>query len=366
MSTKSDWSLLEDLCAIHAVSGREDAITAFIRDKLKPHLEDVTVDRLGNVTGLLKGKAHPGYTLMLQSHIDELGLIVRDITPDGFLRFERVGGVPEKSLLGQRVDVLTDAGALVPGYVGTKSHHITTSDEKFVVPRVHDMYIDVGLPDGEAVAQAGIQVGDPVTYHPNFHMFGDGQICSKALDNRVSNFVMLRALESLLAAPPPCSILFAFTVLEEFSIRGSLPTVTRTNPDAIISLDITIATDTPSCRGVHPVRLRQGPAIKMMDFHGRGTLGGMFSSPPLRRFIEKVAREQGIPLQREVIIGVITDPAFQLYLGDYGHTIAALSIPHRYSHSSVSMCHATDIQQTIDLVVAVCRAFDPALDLSRG
>ena len=85
---------------------------------------------------------YPDYKLMLQAHMDELGLIVRNITEEGFLQFERVGGVPEKSLLGQRLDVQTDDGDLIPGYVGTKSHHITRPDEKYVVPHVHQMYID--------------------------------------------------------------------------------------------------------------------------------------------------------------------------------------------------------------------------------
>jgi putative aminopeptidase len=100
--------------------------------------------------------------------------------------------------------------------------------------------------------------------------------------------------------------------------------------------------------------MRKGPAIKMMDFHGRGTLGGLISSPKLRRFIERTSRDRrGIPLQREVIVGVITDPAFQLYLGDKGYVIAGLSIPHRYSHASIQMCHETDIAQTIQLVEAI-------------
>ena len=298
--------------------------------------------------------------------MDELGLIVRNITEEGFLLFERVGGVPEKSLPGQRVDILTDSGELVPGYVGTKSHHITRPDEKFVVPKVHDMYIDVGAASRVEVDSLGIQVGDPLTYHPNFHRFGDGQICSKALDNRVSVFILLQLLEQFSAQRPPSTLVFSFTVLEEFSIRGSLPTLNLTKPDAVLSLDITVATDTPSGGDLHPVALRKGPAIKMMDFHGRGTLGGMFSSPKLRRFIEQTARDTGVPLQREVIIGVITDPAFQLYLGEKGYTIAGLSIPHRYSHSSISMCHEIDIIWMIELVRETAKRFNPNIDLSRG
>ena len=361
-----DWGLLEKICAIHAVSGREDAMTAFIRDYIHPLVDEVSVDNLGNVVGILVGSKYPDHRLMLQAHMDELGLIVRNITDDGFLQIERVGGIPEKSLLGQRVDVLTDDGQLIPGYVGTKSHHITSPDEKYKVPGVHDMFIEIGLSTRKEVEQAGIQVGDPVTYHPNFHRFGDGMVCSKALDDRVGVFILLDVLKSFSKERPPCTIVFSFTVLEEFSIRGSLPTVTATKPNAIISLDITIAIDTPIDKPLHPVAMRNGPAIKMMDFHGRGTLGGLFSSPKLRRFIEAIAKQENIPLQREVIVGVITDPAFQLYLGDKGYVIAGLSIPQRYSHASVQMCHEVDIAQTIQLVEATGKSFTPEVDLRRG
>jgi putative aminopeptidase len=361
-----DWGLLEQLCAVHAVSGREDRMTAFVRDYIRPLVDEVSVDNLGNVVGILKGSQYPDHRLMLQAHMDELGLIVRNITQAGFLQIERVGGVPEKSLLGQRVDVLTDEDQLIPGYVGTKSHHITSPDEKYKVPSVHDMFIDVGLTSSKDVEQVGVQVGDPVTYHPNYHRFGDGLICSKALDDRMGIFILLEVLKFFAGERPPCTVVFSFTVLEEFSIRGSLPTVTATKPDAIISLDITIATDTPADKPLHPVAMRNGPAIKMMDFHGRGTLGGLFSSPKLRRFIEKNARQADIPLQREVIVGVITDPAFQLYLGDKGYVIAGLSVPQRYSHASIQMCHEKDIVQTIQLVEATTKAFTPEVDLSRG
>jgi putative aminopeptidase FrvX len=363
---KYNWDLLKELCDIHAVSGREDRAVKFIRGLVEPLADEVTVDRLGNVVAILKGNKNPDHKLMLQAHMDELGLIVRNITDDGFLLFERIGGVPEKSLLGQRMDILTDTDQLVPAYVGPKSHHITSKEEKFVVPKVHDMFLDAGFSSRQEVEEAGIQVGDSVTYHPNYHRIGNGLIISKALDNRVSVFILLELLERFHKKRPDSTMVFSFSVLEEFSIRGSIPTVNLTQPDAIISLDITIAPDTPIDDPLHPVKMGGGPAIKMMDFHGRGTLGGMFSSPKLRRFIESHAKELDIPLQREVIIGVITDPAFQLYLGDQGQVIAGFSIPHRYSHSSISACHERDIAQSIELLEVVSRDFSPSLDLSRG
>lgn len=362
----SSWQLLEQLCAVHAVSGREDRLIRFLREYLDDKLDDLHVDRLGNVTGSIAGSQDPETRLLLQAHMDELGLIVRDITDDGFLLFERVGGVPEKSLLGQKMQVLTEDDQLVVGIVGPKSHHVTTKSEKFVVPDVHSMFVDVGLTSRQAVEDAGIHVGDPIAYQPNYFEFGDGLICSKALDNRVSVFILLQVIEQLLRDPPKSTVAFAFTVLEEFSIRGSLPAVQRVRPDAILSLDITIATDTPIETRLHPVQLGHGPAIKMMDFHGRGTLGGLFTSPPLRRFLLEQASALDIEMQREVIIGVITDPAFQLYLGQNGQSIAGLSIPQRYTHASVSVCHQDDIREATAITVAFAKEFDSNVNLERG
>jgi putative aminopeptidase FrvX len=361
-----EWQLLADLCAVHAVAGREDRITRFVFDYVTPLADEVDIDNLGNVTAILRGTSQPEIKLMLQAHMDELGLIVRDITPDGYVLVERIGGVPEKSLLGQKVDILTDTGDLIPGIVGAKSHHITSPDEKFVVPKIHQIYIDLGYPTREAVLATGVQVGDPIAYRPNFERIGDGLLVSKSFDNRVSIYILLRILERLSQNRPDCTIIFAFTVLEEFSIRGSLPVVTRTDPTAILSLDITIGMDTPSDKGLQPVFLRHGPAIKMMDFHGRGTLAGLISSPPLRRFIEGIARAENIPLQREVIVGVITDPAFQLYQGDRGYAIAGISIPCRYTHSAVNVVHEGDVNQTTDLLTAAARSFNASVDLRRG
>lgn len=361
-----DWNLLEKLCSIHAVSGREDTMTSFVRDSIKDFVDELSVDNLGNVVGIIKGTKYPEFKLMLQAHMDEIGLIVRNITDDGFLLLERIGGMPEKSLLGQSMDILTEDGKIITGYIATKSHHVTSSDEKLKVPSIHEMFMDVGLRSFDDVSKAGIKVGDPITYHPNFRRFGEGMIVSKALDNRVGVFILLETLKYLFYNRPQCTVVFSFSVLEEFSIRGSIPTVNATKPDAIISLDITVASDTPYEKGLQAVVVGKGPAIKMMDFHGRGTLGGLFSSPKLRHFIEEVAAKESLPLQREVIVGVITDPAFQLYLGEKGNVIAGISIPQRYTHSPISMCNEFDIATTVKLMMATASSFSPAVDLSRG
>jgi putative aminopeptidase FrvX len=178
---------------------------------------------------------------------------------------------------------------------------------------------------------------------------------------------VLRAAEYFSLNRPDSTIIFSLTVLEEFSSRGSLPTVNRTKPHAIISVDITVAADTPiDEKNLNSIKLGNGPAIKMMDFHGRGTLGGLFSSPPLRRYIERVASSCNISLQREVIVGVITDPAFQIYLGEEGYIVAGISIPQRYTHAANHMIHEHDLQKTLELIIAAASNFNQSIVLSSG
>jgi putative aminopeptidase FrvX len=144
------------------------------------------------------------------------------------------------------------------------------------------------------------------------------------------------------------------------------PAVLAADPDAVISLDITPACDTPDLRGLYPIDLGRGPAIVLMDFHGRGTLGGIMSAPALRRLIERVARQEKIPLQREVLVGVICDSAFIPVLGSRGYPTAALSIPQRYTHSAVTSCSMSDVRSMIALLEAVIGRFDKSVKLQRG
>ena len=156
---------LEELTFIPALSGREDAMIDFMRSHFEPFADEVHVDRVGNVTATIRGESEQP-ALLIFAHMDELGLIVRKIEDDGFLRFERVGGIPEKSLLGTAVEILTDSGERIPGLVGTTAHHVTPPENKFTVPGRLEMYLDIGCASRAEVEGLGIQVGDMIAYKP--------------------------------------------------------------------------------------------------------------------------------------------------------------------------------------------------------
>jgi putative aminopeptidase FrvX len=358
-------ALLEELTAIPALSGYEDAMIQAMVSRFQGLADEVQVDRVGNVTATLRGEdGHP--SLLVFAHMDELGLVVRKIEADGFLRFERVGGVPEKSLLGAWVEIHTSAGDSVPGIIGTTSHHVTSPEEKFRVPNRLEMYIDVGCSTAAEVEERGIRVGDWITYRPSFARLSEDRVAAKALDNRVGCAILLRSLAALAGQRPQATVHFVASVQEEFNVRGVWPAFHALKPDAAICLDVTIACDTPELTHLSDVRLGRGPALGMYEFHGRGTLGGLIPHPMWRRFLESVADREGIHYQREVLLGIITDASFSQLLGETGTPMAAIAVPARYTHAPVESCSLADIQVAEHWVVAAAQRFDAAVDLRRG
>ncbi|MEA4811037.1 MAG: M20/M25/M40 family metallo-hydrolase [Anaerolineaceae bacterium] len=360
------YQILEELTSVSGLSGFEDRMISEMAGRFRKYTKQVEIDNLGNVTATFNG-VKSNKSLLIFAHMDEIGLMVTKVEPNGFLRFDRVGGVPEKTLRGQLVDVHSlDEKSFREGFVGTYAHHLTPADAKYVVPTTDQMYIDIGCENASEVREVGIDTGSAVTYRPNFRFMGKNHITSKALDNRIGCLLLLDLAEYLSHNTPRETIHLVASVQEEFNIRGNMPVFTRLEPDASICLDITASCDVPDLKMKYNIELGSGPAILHMNFHGRGTLAGLIPNPKLRQFIEHKAEELGIHFQREVIIGEITDDAFTFVLGKHGCAMAHLSIPLRYTHSPVETADKRDIQNAMNLLHKIVLDFDSDLDLSRG
>lgn len=358
---------LKVLTSIPALSCMEDIMITEVVNRFKPLTDQVEVDRLGNVTATFSGRNENEPTLLVFAHMDELGLMITKVEEDGFLRFDRIGGVPEKTLRGQIVDIHpVNGGEPLKGFVGTHAHHITPADKKMIVPTTSEMYIDVGLDSKEKVLNAGINIGSGVTYVPKFLEIGEHHVTCKSMDNRVGLILLFALAEHLSKNQPAGTVYLVASVQEEFNIRGVMPAFNRLEPNASICLDITSACDTPDLNMRYDIRLGGGPAVLQMNFHGRGTLAGLIPNPKLRRFIESTFEDTGIAYQRQTIIGEITDDAFTLMLGDYGVAMAHISIPMRHSHSPIETCDKRDIQNGINGLIEIVSRFDSSLDLERG
>ena len=355
---KSD---LMDLMRIPGLSGHEDRVRRAIRSRLDGSGVSSRSDRLGNLWAHFPGH---GPSVMLFTHMDQLGLIVRKVEADGFLRFERLGGLPERALAAQEVLVCVGEGRDIAGVIANKSHHATAPNEKHRVTPYRDLYVDVGMNSAANVAAAGIRIGTPVVYAPHAVSLTDDRIAGTSVDDRAGCAVLLelaRLLKDRIGGPP---VYLAFTVQEEFNLRGALPFAQSMQPDIAIQIDLILAADTPDMDGYGDITLGGGPGISLYSFHGRGTLNGVIPHPALVDLFERTASDGGIPLQRSAQVGVLTDLSYVQHVGA-GVASIDVGFPMRYSHSAREVCDVGDLEQLTRLLDAALARIAPDFSLDR-
>ncbi len=356
-----DW--LQKLMSVPGLSGHEDRVRHAIATELDAMGVGHRTDRLGNLVAEFSGD---GPKVMLFTHMDQLGFVVRRIDSDGFLRLERLGGVPERALASQEVVVALGEGRDVPGLIANKSHHATMPEEKYTVVRVADLYVDCGFETKAEAEAAGIRIGSPVVYAPGSFRIGNHRLTGAAVDDRAGCAVLLsvaRALAERKGGGPPVHI--AFTVQEEFNLRGAQPLAQDILPDIAMQVDLMLATDTPDLRDRGEMHLGSGPGISLYSFHGRGTLNGVIPHPAIVRLFEDTAEDEGIGLQRSAQTGVLTDLS---YVQHVGRGVASIDVgfPTRYTHSSREVVDLRDLDALARLLTAALARITPDFDLTRG
>lgn len=355
---------LRELVERVAPSGHEGAVAEFMKTWAESRGAEVVIDTLGNVICRLNRRPE-GPRVAVFSHMDEIGLVVRKIEEQGFLRVVRLGGIEEKSLVGKEVLVLTERGERIPGVIGIKAHHLMKPEEKHTVTKVEDIYIDIGTESREETLKAGVKIGCPVVYSRTFFRQGY-RIFASSLDNRGGCAVLLEVLDTIKPEKLQAEVYLIGSVQEEFSLRGILPAIRSLNPDLLICLDIAPACDTPDLQGYADVMLGGGPIVNVYTFHGRGTLAGLIPSRAVVRWVTEIAKEEGIPLQRNVFFGGLTDVSFA-QLEHAGILAVDLGFAIRYAHSPVEVCDLRDLERLKDLVLALLyRAEEQTLRALRG
>jgi putative aminopeptidase FrvX len=354
---------LSKLMTIPGLSGHEDRVRRYIRAQLEEFGVASRSDRLGNLIATLEGDPEAP-SVMLFTHMDQLGFVVRKIELDGLVRIERVGGVPERALPSQPVLLCVGEGSDVQGVIANKSHHATTADEKYTVVPYAELYIDTGLSSAEAVAAAGIEVGTPVVYLPRVLELAGDRVAGTSVDDRAGCAVLLESARQLGNNKQVPTVHVVFTVQEEFNLRGALPAAQTLQPDIAIQVDLVLATDTPDMRARGDVQLGGGPAISLFSFHGRGTLNGVIPHPAMVRLFEEAARDESLPLQRSAHIGALTDLSYVQLAGE-GAAAIDVGFPIRYSHSSLEVCDLSDLEGLARLIAAVVARIDRDFSLDR-
>lgn len=332
--------LLAELSDSHGTSGHEEAIAAIVRRELAPHVDEIVPDPLGGLCGIRAADppAADAVRLMLAAHMDEIGLMVSAIDDTGYLRVIPLGGWDDRTLVSQRVVI--HGRETVPGMVGVPPVHALSAEARTRAPKMEDLLIDTGLP-AERVREL-VRPGDVVTRARSFRALGN-LVSGKALDDRVGVFVMLEAMRA--AGPSAAVVLAAATVQEEVGLRGARVATTRLAPDIGVAIDTCPATDGPGHTGAGGTGLGKGAAIRIMDASAIG-------AHRLVAFLERLAIDRGIPHQFHVSDKGGTDTQ-SLQLSGAGAVAGCVSIPTRYGHSSIEVCHPADIQAAIDLVAAL-------------
>jgi len=303
-------------------------------------------DAYGTAWATLEAGGKKAKRIMLEAHADEIGFIVKQITKEGFLRLDRVGGSDTATARGRRIHFLGEKGT-VAGIIGNTAIHLRKdglTDEK--APKIHELYVDVGASSAEEVAKLGLRVGIPAVYADGAEEFGKGRIVGRALDNRLGGFIIAQVLARLAKSRRKLrsTVIAVNAVQEEIGGHGARMAAYRLNPDVCIVLDVTHATDTPGIEhAVHgDVKLGAGPTIT----HGTA------NHPKVIQRLLEVAGDENIPIQHESsgrYSGTDTDVIFNVR---EGIPSALVSFPLRYMHSVVEMADLADVEKTITLLAS--------------
>ncbi|MEG2342589.1 MAG: M42 family metallopeptidase [Acidaminococcaceae bacterium] len=347
MKEKLEW--LRRYSETCGVSGFETRIKDLMLERLAGKAQ-VSYDKLGSVVFTASG-SQTGPKIMLASHMDEIGFMVKHITKDGFLRFTCLGGWWEQVMLSQRVTVHGTKGDLV-GVIGSKPPHILSAEERTKVVAKKDMYIDIAATDEQAARALGVIEGSAVTPYAEFAVMGDGKtLLGKAWDNRIGCAIMADVVDNLAIAKHPNTVYGVATVQEEVGLRGAQTSVNMLQPDIAFVIDTCVAGGTPGVEDeVAPAKIGQGIAITIYD-------AGMIPNTALRDYVFTLAKELEIPTQVSISEGGATDGG-RIHLHADGVLTLTLSVPTRYIHSHQSVIHLDDYLGAVKLLTALIKTLD--------
>ncbi len=341
------------LASFVAPSGSEYDVIRYCRDELKQWTDSVEVLPNGSIGAVFNGK-RPGPTVMIDSHADEIGVLIRYITPTGFLMFEPLGGISVKTLLARRMIVRGTKGC-VPGVVGMTPGHIQTAAEAASLPDLAKCYIDVGASSAAEVAEMGIEIGSVAVFDsPAVEMYNRDLLTGRCIDDRIGVAVLLELVRELPALDFAGKVIVSVSTMEEIALIGAYQSSAHFKPDYFIALDTIPAGGTPDVPEARlPVSIRKGPVLSVADA-GRSICH--MPNKGLLRHIRAVAAGEKLPLQIVSMFGHCYSNNSDS-VDRYGsHCPAApLAIPRRYSHSPIELVDLNDCVTTFELLKALVR-----------
>lgn len=331
-------------------SGFERPIQDVVRAYVADFADDVQTDLHGNVIAVRnpQGKLR----LMLAGHCDQIGLIVSHIDAEGFLYVQAIGGWDPQQLIGQRLTVWTSDGP-VPGVMARKAIHLLTDEERKQVPKLKDLWLDIGVKDKEEAAKL-VRIGDPVTLELGFHAMRNNLAYATAMDDKSGLWVAVEALRRASQRSPRCAIYAVSTVQEEIGLRGARTAAYGIDPHVGIAIDVTHATDCPTIdkKQEGDVKLGAGPVIYR----------GPNMNPVVVERLIATAKQADIAFQLAANGAATGTDANTMQINRAGVATGLVSIPNRYMHSPVELISLDDIDRAATLLAEFALSLDDHSD----
>lgn len=351
---KKDLQFLMDLVEAPSPSGFEQPAAKVFRERLSGVADTIETNVMGSVHAVLAGGDPAGVSVMLAGHIDEIGLMVNYITPEGFIAFSAIGGVDAAILPGMRVQVHTQDGPLL-GVMGRKPIHLIEDDERKNITKLEKLFIDLGYPAADVKKR--VRVGDPITFDVGVELFGDGMAVSRAFDDKMGAWIAARVLEEVKKAGGAAGELTAAaTVQEEIGLRGGVTSAWCCDPKVGIAVEVCHATDYPDIdkRKHGEAVCGEGPVIARGANINPVVFDGLVAAAKKAKVGYQIGAEPR---------GTGTDAnAIQLSRG--GKAAALVSVPLRYMHTPTEVLSLKDLESTVKLLTRYVLDLAPGTDFT--
>lgn len=329
--------LLEELCKINAVSGNEDRIYEFISNELKNYVSDIYMDNMSNIIALIDNGSE--FNIMLDAHIDQIGLVVKSIDENGFVKFICSGGIDESIL--PTAEAVIHGKKDIYGIIGAKPPHLLSNEEIGKNKKVNELYIDCGY-DFDTLKNL-ISAGNTISLVSDYKKLKNGLISSKSLDNRIGVYIVTECMKKLSEYNLPFNITALFSSQEEVGCRGALIGAKKIKPDICIVVDVTfgVSSDTDE---EHGFALNDGITIAVGPNLNRKVNDVLF----------KICEKYDIKYKKEVCSANTGTNAWPVQVIENGIMCGLVSVPIRYMHTTVETASLNDVNSAVKLI---CKAF---------
>ncbi|MEE9322949.1 MAG: M42 family metallopeptidase [Candidatus Aenigmarchaeota archaeon] len=335
--------LLKKLIDSPSISGYEKNIRDLMSKEIRPYVDEVKVDKIGNLI-CKKGSGSP--KIMLVSHMDEVGLMVKYVDEKGFIRFEPVGGWDSKILPAQKFKIHGSKGPVV-GVIGSKPIHLQEREEEKKPVKISEMFMDMGAKNRKEAERMGVSVGDFITNHGELNKLGGSKVTGYGFDDRVGCLELIEVMKNLKNFKG--TVYAVGTVKEEIGLVGIRGPTFGINPDIVIALDTTVSGDTPELKPYEATaRMGEGPALVIKDAIS-------IVQSEIKKWVQDIAKKNKIKLQFDVLSHGATDASVTPMIREGIPSIAILT-PTRYVHTPVEIVDMNDVKNSVKLVAELVKA----------